>query len=106
MNNERYNKLKEEHPDWTDEQIWTKISIEMEADTTINKNEDINPNDPDIVKLILEGAKKWLKEALPQIFARVKEFFEDVIANVKTWIKKGFDYVVELIGRFSRPTVK
>ena len=103
--NEKYNELKAKHPDWSDEQIWTAISLDMEADKTIeDKGADVSPDDPDIIKSILEGAKNWLKEVLPQVFEKVAKFFDNLLENIGTWVKKGLLYVKELIDKwFSGP---
>lgn len=99
MNNQKYNEYKAKHPDWSDEQIWTAISLDMEADVVIeNKGEDVNPDDPDVIKEILVGARNWLSEVLPQIFERVKTFFDKIISTLGTWVQKGLQYVVDLIG--------
>lgn len=101
MNNEKYNAMKAKHPEWSDEQIWTAISLDMEATAVIEKKgDDINPNDPDIFTTIIEGAKKWLELVLPIIFARVKPFFDKLLDNLAVWIKKGWDYVSVLISKW------
>lgn len=98
MSNPKYDEFKVKHPDWSDEQIWTAISLDMEADAVIeNKGEDVNPNDPDIIQEILVGARKWLAEVLPQIYERVRDFFENVINTLASWVQKGIQYVVDLI---------
>ena len=98
MNNSKYDEMKSKHPDWSDEQIWTAISLDMEADKVIDeKGSDVNPDDPNIIKEILIGAKKWLSEVLPQIFERVRNFFDKLITTIGTWVKKGLAYVVDLI---------
>lgn len=98
MNNSKYDEMKAKHPDWSDEQIWTAISLDMEADKVIDdKGADVNPDDPDIIREILIGAKRWLSEVLPQIFERVRNFFDKLITTIGTWVKKGLAYVVDLI---------
>ena len=98
MNNEKYNEIKAKHPDWSDEQIWTAISLDMEADNVIeNKGADVDPNDPDIIKEIILGARQWLSEVLPQIFEKVAKFFDKLITTIGTWVQKGLTYVIDLI---------
>ena len=99
MSNPKYDKYKALHPDWSDEQIWTAISLDMEADVVIeNKGKDVDPDDPDVIKEILVGARNWLSEVLPQIFERVKNFFDKIISTLASWVQKGLQYVVDLIG--------
>lgn len=99
-NNERYNYYKTLHPEWSDEQIWAAISIEMEAENVLDKKgQDITANDPDIIKEILDGAKKWLQEVLPNVFAKVAVFFDRLISTIGEWVQKGLTFVVESIAR-------
>ena len=99
MSNPKYDEYKAKHPDWSDEQIWTAISLDMEADVVIeNKGKDVDPDDPDVIKEILVGARNWLSEVLPQIFERVKNFFDKSISTLASWVQKGLQYVVDLIG--------
>lgn len=97
----KFNEFKAKHPEWSDEQIWTAISLDMEADKVIeNKGEDIDSNDPIIIEEIIKGARKWLAEVLPVIFEKVKAFFQEILANLGSWIKKGFEYVFEFISQY------
>lgn len=100
MDNPKFNEIKAKHPDWSDEQIWTALSLNMEADNVIeNAGDDIDPNDPDIIKEIIVGAQNWLKEVLPNIFAKVALFFERMISTIGEWVQKGLSYVVDAIAR-------
>lgn len=100
MDNLKFNEIKAKHPDWSDEQIWTALSLNMEADNVIeNAGDDIDPNDPDIIKEIIVGAQNWLKEVLPNIFAKVAQFFEGMISTIGEWVQKGLSYVVDAIAR-------
>ena len=90
--------MKAKHPEWSDEQIWTAISLNMETDKVIDeKGDDVNPDDPDIIKEIIIGAKKWLSEVLPQIFEKVRTFFDKLILTIGEWVQKGLAYIVNLI---------
>ncbi len=100
MNNPKFDALKALHPDWSDEQIWTALSIDMEADRVItDAGADVNPEDPDIIKRILVGAQNWLRDALPQVFAKVAHFFERLIITIGEWTQKGLSFVVDAIAR-------
>ncbi|MDE5629389.1 MAG: hypothetical protein K2I69_07495 [Muribaculaceae bacterium] len=100
MDNPKFNEIKAKHPDWSDEQIWTALSLNMEADNVIeNAGDDIDPNDPDIIKEIIIGAQNWLREVLPNIFAKVAQFFERMISTIGEWVQKGLSYVVDAIAR-------
>ncbi|MBO7211972.1 MAG: hypothetical protein J6V44_13365 [Methanobrevibacter sp.] len=99
MNNERYNFYKKEHPEWSDEQIWTAISIDMQtAKTFRDGGYDVDINQPDVVEKILVGARNWLSTALPQIFQKVKDLFNNLINTIASWVQRGLQYVVDIIG--------
>lgn len=96
-NSEIYKKYKELHPDWSEEQIAMAISISMEADKTVEDNKDVDPNDPELIRGIMEGARRWLQEVLPDVFAKVAAFFDDVIIHLGEWVSKGLSYVFDAI---------
>lgn len=97
-NNQKYEEFKAKHPDWSDEQIWTAISLDMQADSVIErKGENINPEDPDIIEEIIRGAMEWLDSVLPIIFEKVKNFFHRLLANLGEWLRKGLNYLIEHI---------
>ena len=97
-NNSVYQRIKEKHPDWSDEQIWTAASLDMQADVVIDqKGKDVSVNEPDIMEMIIRGAMDWLDEALPLIFEKVKKMFANLLQNLGTWIRKGWDYLMQII---------
>lgn len=98
MNNPKCDYYKAKHPEWSDEQIWTAVSLDMESDKVIDeKGADVDPNDPDMIKEVLDGARKWLSEVLPDIFAKVAKFFDTLLTTIGEWVQKGLSYVVEAI---------
>jgi len=97
MGNPKFEKMKSLHPNWSDEQIWTAISLDMEANNAIDLNPDIKSDDPEILKLIIEGAKKWLEAVLPIVFEKVKEFFNDALQHIGEWIDKGIKTLMEWV---------
>ena len=76
-NNERFDRIKAKHPDWSDDQVWMAVSLDLQQDATIEQNKDVDPNDPNIWKTIVTKAKGWLQEVLPVVFEKVKEIFGD-----------------------------
>lgn len=97
-----FDEIKAAHPNWKDEQVWTALSLNMEADKVIeSKGNDISVNDPIIIEEIIKGAKKWLAEVLPVIFEKVKDFFQKLLANievlVKEGLKKGIEYLIKVL---------
>lgn len=98
MNNPKYDYYKAKRPEWSDEQIWTAVSLDMESDKVIDeKGADVDPNDPDMIKEVLDGARKWLSEVLPDIFVKVAKFFDTLLTTIGEWVQKGLSYVVEAI---------
>ena len=100
MSNPKYDEYKAKHPDWSDEQIWTAASLDMQADVVIEqKGKDASVNEPDIMELIIRGAIEWLDEALPLIFEKVKQMFANLLQNLGSWIRKGWDYLMQIISK-------
>ena len=100
MNSDKFNAVKAKHPEWSDEQIWVFLSLNMEADNVFEKKgEDINVDDPDVITEILRGARAWLEEVLPDIFAKVAQFFDTLLTTLGEWVQKGLTYVVDAIAR-------
>lgn len=96
--NPKYDEMKAKHPNWSDDQIWTAISLDMEADTIIDtRGTDVDINDPSIIEEIIIGAKQWLSDVLPKIYERVKTFFDKLLTTIATWVKKGLSYIADLI---------
>ncbi len=100
MNNDRFNRIKAKHPDWSDEQIWTAVSLDMEADTVIDKREDVDINDPDILKQIVKKAGEWLHNVLPKIFEKVKRLFSQLLDNIISWAKDNWDKLLQIISNY------
>lgn len=98
---ERFDEIKAAHPNWSDEQIWTAVSLDMEADKVIeDKGEDVDPNDQDIIEEIIRGAMEWLDEVLPIIFEKVKVIFQNLLSTIGNWVRKGMEYIFEYINTY------
>ena len=98
MNNERFERIKAEHPDWSDEQIWTAVAIQLQTSATIdNGDKDIDPNDPTFWEEIISKAKDWLKEVWPVIFEKVKEVFANLLIKIREWIDNNLPVIIERI---------
>lgn len=96
----RFAELKHQHPGWTDDQIWTQISIEMAAYGEIDKaGPNVDQYDGDLIKTVLDKARMWLENVLPDVFNRVSQFFEELLSTISIWVQKGIKYVLDLIGK-------
>lgn len=95
---EKYNHYKELHPEWSHEQIMAAVSIDMSASVEVSKaGAEVNPNDPDLIRSILQNARDWLKEVLPDVFSKVAVFFDNLINHIGEWVVKGLGYVIDAI---------
>ena len=97
---EKIDIIKEKHPNWSDEQIWSAVSLDMEADRVIEEKGEINPDDPDIIEEIIRGAMEWLDDALPMIMEKVRDLFNALLQNIGNWLRKGMEYVMDFIGNW------
>ena len=104
--NERFDRIKAKHPDWSDDQVWMAVSLDLQQDATIEQNKDVDPEDPNIWNTIVTKAKDWLQEVLPVVFEKVKEIFSALLNRLKEWIAENvpviFERITELIGGFTR----
>lgn len=85
--NERFDRIKAKHPDWSDEQVWTAVSLDIQQDAVIDeKGNDVDPNDPTIWQTIVTKAKDWLQEVLPIVYEKVKEALDELLKHIKELI--------------------
>ena len=92
---ELYRELKTKHPEWSDLQIWTQVSIMMQDDVISQLGPNANPT-VEIMRVVLEKAKIWLFDVLPDIFAKVVGFFNELIDSLPEWAKNGIMYALKL----------
>ena len=67
------------------------------ANKVTEAGEKADPNDQELIRSVLLGAKEWLHEVLPEVFVKVANFFDDIIINIGKWIEKGLSYVFDAI---------
>lgn len=101
MTNPIYERIKSQHPDWSEDQIWTAVSLELQSEAVIDKKGPIDPEEEEsIIEEIIRGAEGWLESVLPQVFDRVRVFFDDLLDNLAAWIQKGIQKGIEYILQF------
>lgn len=101
MENPRYKYYKELYPDWSEEQIWTAISLDMKTkDVVVNQGGNISIEDNVIMREIIRGASEWLEAVLPDIFEKVKDFFIVLLDKIKDWVQAKFADILRLIGEY------
>lgn len=81
---EHYQDIKAFHPDWTENQIWTQVSIRMKAGDMIATTDPatLEAQKKEIMRIILRQAQRWLHENLPEIWKHVKDFFASLWDNI------------------------
>lgn len=94
-----FEQLKSDHKDWSDEMIWTQVSVMLSSEEAISNQKDATLTEA-LLKTILEKAKDWLKETLPDLLLKVADFFDDLIARLPEWAKKGIGFVFKCIIRY------
>lgn len=101
---ELFDQVKAENPSMTDEQIWTLVSIRSNAAEVITEGgPDIKPTE-ELLRLVLEKAKNWLLEVLPDIFFKVVDFFNDLFDRLPDWakgiVKNGMTYFFRMVNNY------
>ena len=96
---ELFAQIKKEHPDWTEEQIWTQVSILISAENEVANDSNVNPTE-EFIKLVLEKAQEWLIEVLPHIFFFFSKFFAHLLERLPDWFHKGISYVYDCITKY------
>lgn len=91
----RYRQIQTEHPHWDHKQIMCKLAFDRQSDRIIDGGgNNPNPNDPIILKQILEGAKRWLK----QIGNSINEYIDSALRKINNLIKSGIEYIADIFG--------
>jgi len=89
---ELYTEIRESHPDWSEEQVWTQVSVRLSGEKTISelpKDTSINNSEikNEIIRTIFERAGYWLEQYLPIIWEKVKGWFSGVLTNIIDWFR-------------------
>ena len=89
-----YNYIRSKYPNWGHNQIMTKMSMEPTIIDLLNKNKITKPidEDPEILKLVFEGAKKTLINLGIAIDA-VFEALDAAISTLTDLIWQGVKYI-------------
>ncbi len=95
---ERFEQTKSMHPSWSEEQVWTKVSFDKQGDELIATHPEGLDITDDVIRIILRRAEEWLRQGLPVIYDRLKDFFVSLWDNISTWIQEGLNKIIELIG--------
>ena len=96
---ELYDQVKSTNPTWSDEQIWSQVSVMLSAQDVIDVAGPNCAMSQELLKTVLEKAKDWLFRVLPQIFEKVYKYIDNLIENLPDWAKEGLKYVFKFIGK-------
>lgn len=92
-----YQEIREAHPEWSDEQVWTQVSIRLSGEQTISLNPDMTVNDNEVVRTIIEMADQWVRDNLPYIWEKVKDWFTNILNNLIDWFKeRGWSFITDI----------
>lgn len=101
--NKLFKQVKSEHGDWSDEQIWTQVSVMINSADVISgqgPNVSLTQN---LLRTILVKAKEWMRNTLPTIFGKVVGFFDELLEQLPQWAKKGLSFVFKMAVRYFSP---
>lgn len=97
MNKDKlYKQVKEQHPNWTDEKIWTQVSVMIGADDAVLSSDPSTPLEL-LLEIVIKKAEDWLRVNLPKIFAKVAEFFTKLWERLPDIIMRGLNYIWRVI---------
>jgi len=100
---ELYQEIRDAHPEWTDEQVWTQVSIRINGEDAISRNPNMTANDNDIVRTIIEMADQWIRENLPYIWEKVKDWFANILNDIIDWFKeRGWSFITDIFTTYCR----
>ena len=97
---ELYEQVKRTNPTWTDEQIWSQVSVMISSEEAISSEGPNCVMSQDLLRIILEKAKDWLFNVLPEIFEKVYTYIDNLISNLPDWAKDGLKYIFKFIGQY------
>lgn len=99
MDTTRFNELRSMYPDWSEEKIWTTISIEQQSANIIDDNPGSEAT-PEFLRIMLKKAGEWLEAELPHIYERVADFFISILDELARWIRENLPDLLERMWRF------
>ncbi len=86
--NQLFEKFSLIHPEWTEEQVWTRVALDIQTDNAIESGRDIDPNDAGFWRVLITKAKDWLSAVLPKIYEKVKEGFSKLLDSINQFVKE------------------
>lgn len=96
---EEYDHLMKKHPNWSHNQIMTKLSLDAKTEVMVSNGKEIDPEDPRILKEILEGAKEILV-GMGIIITAVFTVIDDTLDALGDLISGGVSYIGDKLSEF------
>lgn len=92
---ETYDYTKKRHPNWSHEQIMTKVGMDETLENMVDNNggKDVDPSDPTVLVKILEGGKRFLEK----LGINLSKIMEQINAAIFT-LKKAISWGISNIG--------
>lgn len=94
-----YDRYKSQHPGWSHKQIMFKIGMDKTAEKIADRGGDPNPEDPQILKEILEGAKSFLI-GVGIVVGTIISIIDDALETLGGLIYEGISYVGNKLQEF------
>lgn len=93
---EDYDYNKRKHPNWSHQQLISKIGFESQLDTMVDSGKDVDPKDPSVLKQILEGTKRFLKRYGIDV-GKIMDMIDGAIKSLSRIIDYGLDFLGDLV---------
>lgn len=88
---EEYLHQQKKHPNWDHQKLMTRVGFTEKVDQMMDQRGDVDPNDKDIMKEIIEGVSGWLQRTLPRIWNGVKNLFSRILDGIINGVINFFD---------------
>lgn len=99
VDRKEYDHIKEQHPYWDHERIMKKVAFNHKLEEVMDNRGDIDPEDPRVLKEILEGAKLFLIGVgifIVGVFAAIDE----ALNTLGDLIYRGVTYIGDKLSEF------
>lgn len=85
-----FQECKKNHPNWSNEKVWTFVSLTFACDDVIGSSSSDVSFSENLLESVLDKAKKWLLENVPMAHENVADIFAELKNNSSEWTKHYF----------------
>lgn len=97
---DEYNFNLGKHPNWSHQQLMTKVAISRTTTTIVDETpEDIDVDDPKFMALVLKGAKDFL-ESIGCVATDIIKLIDNALGLLANIIDAGINYVGDKLKQF------